>query len=175
MRIAGPECVFQKMNEPAIRADLVAFAEFNPVRCRPIGAGVSDFPSDFPAPRAIRVGRQREFGVWFAAERVISCICRRGVPGQRIENSFCDDRNRRERRTDRHQERWQSGRLCSTGNAVSGQPDRGFESPSLRFHADSRRHLMTVFFLAHLLRYRIQDSSGTARKAPNPLTWECIR
>ena len=29
-------------------------------------------------------------------------------------------------------ERWQSGRLCSTGNAVSRKRDRGFESPSLR-------------------------------------------
>ena len=34
-------------------------------------------------------------------------------------------------------ERWQSGRLCSTGNAVSGKLDRGFESLPLRLFSET--------------------------------------
>ena len=46
---------------------------------------------------------------------------------QSVVNQNCEIRN-----SVPHPERWQSGRLCSTGNAVCGQPYRGFESPSLR-------------------------------------------
>ena len=52
-------------------------------------------------------------------------------------------------------ERWQSGRLCSTGNAVYGKPYRGFESLPLRSTSSVVRDGRS-FFIWCLFRSRLR-------------------
>ena len=53
-------------------------------------------------------------------------------------------------------ERWQSGRLCSTGNAVSSKGDRGFESLPLRSFSQPVKQ--------KLLFYRLFSYCGSANR-----------